>query len=436
MYWKDELKKLGWIAGIFGVVYFLPLGNARFGNAVMESLNLLQWYAREHVLLCLVPAFLIAGVIAVFVSQGAVIRYFGPKAVKWKAYLVASVSGAILAVCSCTILPLFSSIHKKGAGLGPAIAFLYSGPAISILAMVLTARILGWELGLARIIGAVSFSIIIGLLMAFIFRKEEKEKAAKTENDKEQVHIPDQMPMWQISFHFIILVLILVFVNWGKPIEENGLWYLIWHYKWWITGFLGLGLAYSLVYILRIKWWYILPVLVLTIGSGLLFPENPTIAFVIATAGVVVISLLTPGDPSLWISESWWFTKQIIPLLAIGVLIAGLLLGGAGGEGLIPPEWIAALVGGNSLFSNAFASVFGAFMYFATLTEVPIVQGLLQNGMGQGPALSLLLAGPALSLPNMLVIHSIMGTKKTIVFVFLVCLMATFSGMIFGWIIG
>jgi hypothetical protein len=435
MNWKQELKNLLWIGGIFLAVYFLPLGNARFDNAIMEALNLLKWYAREHVLLCLVPAFLIAGVIAVFISQGSVIKYFGPKATKWKAYLVASVSGAILAVCSCTILPLFSSIHKKGAGLGPAIAFLYSGPAISILAMILTARILGWEIGLARIIGAVSFSIIIGLLMAFIFRKEEKEKADH-ENAKELQIQPEGRPMWQTSWHFFTLVLILVFVNWGKPPDESGVWFEIWQYKWWITAFLGLGLVYSLIKILNIKWFYVLLVMIFTAAAAFMFPETPTIAFVTATIGIVAISRATPGEPSDWINESWWFTKQILPLLLIGIVIAGLLLGSAGGQGLIPQGWITTLVGGNSLASNAFASVFGAFMYFATLTEVPIVQGLLQNGMGQGPALALLLAGPALSLPSMLVIHSIMGTKKTVVFVALVCIMATISGMIFGWIMG
>jgi hypothetical protein len=436
MYWKEELKKLTWIIVFFVAIYFLPLGNARFDNAIMESLNLLKWYAREHVLLCLVPAFLIAGVIAVFISQDSIIKYFGPKATKWKAYLMASVSGAILAVCSCTILPLFSSIHKKGAGIGPAVAFLYSGPAISILAMILTARILGWELGLARIIGAVSFSIIIGLLMAFIFRKEEKEKADKAEQEMNHMNLPESMPLWQSSYHFFVLVLILIFVNWGKSDVETGIWYNIWHFKWWITAALGIAMIYSLIRILKIKWFYVLFVLVLTTVAAFLFPENPSIAFLAAIVGVILISLLTPGEPNTWINESWWFTKQILPLLAIGVLIAGLLLGSSGGQGLIPQEWIIKLVGGNSLFSNAFASVFGAFMYFATLTEVPIVQGLMQNGMGQGPALSLLLAGPALSLPSMLVIRNIMGTKKTVVYILLVCVMATFSGLIYGMIMG
>jgi len=436
MYWKDELKRLAWILGIFLIIYFLPVGHARFDNAVTEALELLKWYAREHVLLCLIPAFLIAGVIAVFIGQASVIKYFGPKATKWKAYLIASVSGAILAVCSCTILPLFSSIHKKGAGLGPGVTFLYSGPAISILAIILTARILGWELGLARIIGAVVFSIVIGLLMALIFRKEEREKAEQAGTEMENLKMTESRPLWQTSFHFFTLVLILIFVNWGKPISESGLWYQVWHYKWWITAFLGLAMAYSMIRILNIKWHYVAIVFILTLVAAISFPENPTIAFMTATAGVIVVSLATKGEPKEWIGESWWFTKQILPLLMIGVLIAGLLLGNAGGHGLIPQEWIARLVGGNSLASNAFASVFGAFMYFATLTEVPIIQGLLHNGMGQGPALSLLLAGPALSLPNMLVIHSIMGTKKTFVFILLVCIMATISGMVFGFIMG
>ncbi len=435
MNWKDEIKQLAWIIGIFVLIYFLPLGNSRFDQSVMEALHLLKWYAREHVLLCLVPAFLIAGVIAVFISQGAVVKYFGPRAVRWKAYLVASVSGAILAVCSCTILPLFSSIHKKGAGIGPAIAFLYSGPAISILAMILTARILGWELGLARIIGAVIFSIVIGLLMAFIFRKEERARAALAESNPADSIMADSRPLWQTGYHFFILVLILVFANWGRPVEDSGAWYAIWQFKWWVTSGLGLALAYSLIRIIGVKWPYVAIVLAATLAAALFFPENPTVAFLTATVGVILISLGTPGDARTWIGESWWFARQIMPLLAIGVLIAGLLLGGAGGQGLIPQEWISRLVGGNSLGANAFASVFGAFMYFATLTEVPIVQGLLQNGMGQGPALALLLAGPALSLPNMLVIRSIMGTRKTLVFVLLVCVMATISGMVFGAIV-
>jgi uncharacterized protein len=418
---KKELKIFAWLLVFFLAAYFLPLGETRFDNAVYQALELTKWYAREHVLLCLIPAFFIAGVIAVFISQASVIKYFGAKANKVLAYLVASVSGTILAVCSCTILPLFSSIHKRGAGLGPAIAFLYSGPAINILAIILTARILGWELGLARIIGAVVFSLVIGLLMAFIFRKEEK---VRTEAQMNVPDIPETRPMWQTSYHFFVLVFILVFANWGTK-EIFGL------SKWHITAFFGVAFMFSLVYVLKMKWQHVVLAALPAIVSGFIF-TSPEIPFILAVAGLVVLTLTKEGEPREWLYETWGFTKQILPLLAAGVLVAGLLLGTENGEGLIPNQWVASLVGGNSLFSNLFASVFGAFMYFATLTEVPILQGLIASGMGQGPALALLLAGPALSLPNMLVIHSVLGTKKTTAFIILVVIMATISGLIFG----
>lgn len=418
---KKELKIFAWLLVFFLAAYFMPIGETRFDNAIYEALELTKWYAREHVLLCLIPAFFIAGVIAVFISQAAVIKYFGAKANKYLAYLVASVSGTILAVCSCTILPLFSSIHKRGAGLGPAIAFLYSGPAINILAIILTARILGWELGLARIVGAVVFSLVIGLLMAFIFRKEEKERNEAQMNVPD---VPETRPMWQTSSHFFILVFILVFANWGTQ-DIFGI------SKWHITAVFGVAFMFSLIYILKMKWQHVALAALPAIVSSFIF-SSPEIPFILAVAGLVVLTLSKEGEPREWLYETWGFTKQILPLLAAGVLIAGLLLGTENGEGLIPNEWVASLVGGNSLFSNLFASVFGAFMYFATLTEVPILQGLIASGMGQGPALALLLAGPALSLPNMLVIHSVLGTKKTIVFILLVVIMATISGLIFG----
>ena len=428
MEWKKELKIFAWILGFFLFVYFMPIGTERFNNALLKAFELTKWYAQEHVLLCLVPAFFIAGVIAVFVSQGAVIKYFGAKAKKWKAYLIASLSGTILAVCSCTILPLFSSIHKRGAGLGPAIAFLYSGPAINILAIILTARILGFELGIARIIGAVIFSVVIGLIMAFIYRKEEKERIEKMDFPD----VKEERRLWQTSYHFFVLVLILVFVNWGKPDSEQGFFYWLWFNKWHITAFFGLLFIYSLIKILKMKAWYVAIAAIAVIITALLFPAHPLIPFVVATIGLTILTMITPGEPREWIYETWGFTKQIMPLLAAGVLIAGLLLGTANGKGLIPNEWVSSLVGGNSLFSNFFASIFGAFMYFATLTEIPIIQGLLNNGMGQGPALALLLAGPALSLPNMLVIRSVIGTQKTTVYVILVSVMATISGLIYG----
>jgi len=431
MEWKKELRIFAWILGFFLFAYFMPIGTGRFNNAILEAFELVKWYAQEHVLLCLVPAFFIAGVIAVFVSQGAVIKYFGASAKKWKAYLIASLSGTILAVCSCTILPLFSSIHKRGAGLGPAITFLYSGPAINILAIILTARILGFELGIARIIGAVVFSVVIGVIMSLIYRKEEKERADKMDFPD----IKEERPLWQTSYHFFVLIFILVFANWGKPDTTEGFMFWLWTYKWQITAFFGLMFIYSLIKILKMKPQYVVLAAIPVIATAFIFPLQPLIPFVIAVIGLTILTLITKGEPQDWLRESWGFTKQIMPLLAAGVLIAGLLLGTPNGEGIIPGEWVSSLVGGNSVLSNFFASIFGAFMYFATLTEIPIIQGLLNNGMGQGPALALLLAGPALSLPNMLVIRSVIGTKKTIVYVILVSIMATISGLIYGSIV-
>ena len=429
MEWKRERKPLLWIVAVFASFYYLPVGSGRFDNAVMESLHLAKWYAQEHVLLCLIPAFFIAGAIAVFVSQASVMKYLGAKANKGVAYGVASVSGTILAVCSCTILPLFAGIYRMGAGLGPATAFLYSGPAINILAIILTARILGPELGMARAVGAVVFSIIIGLLMHFFFRKEERERAAV------QMAMPEEeagRPLWQTAFYFAMMVGILVFANWGKTEETSGLWFAIYSHKWLITSLFSAAMGICLMLWFHLPKWQVVvaaapPVLVAVFFSG-----HPTVAFV---AGVIALSLLlSPRDDETgeWFRETWGFAKQILPLLLFGVLMAGILLGRPGNEGLIPSEWVSRAVGGNSFTANFAASFAGAFMYFATLTEVPILQGLIGNGMGKGPALALLLAGPALSLPNMLVIRSIMGTKKTVVFVALVVMMATISGLLFG----
>ena len=380
---------------IFAAAWFLPVNNERFMNAVGESLKLLRWYAQEHVLLCLVPAFFIAGAISLFVSQGAVMKYLGPAARKIIAYPVAAVSGTILAVCSCTVLPLFASIHKRGAGLGPACAFLYSGPAINVLAIILTARVLGPELGVARAIGAILFSVIIGLGMHLIFRKEE---VARNTNSGALV-IPDDegsRKLWQNGLYFAAMVGILVFANWGKPAEgDTSIWALIHSAKWIVTGLFTVALFFFL-------WrWF------------------------------------NKEELSDWTDSSWTFAKQIMPLLFAGVFVAGFLLGGPdGGQGVIPKEWVRSMVSGNSLGANLFASMAGGLMYFATLTEVPILEGLLNAGMGKGPALALLLAGPALSLPNMLVIRSVIGTKKTVVFVALVVVMATVTGMIYGTLFG
>lgn len=387
-----EWKKFLYILAAFLACFYLPVENARFSGAVFEALALVKWYAREHVLLCLVPAFFIAGAISVFVSQASVMKYFGAAANKFLSYSVASVSGTILAVCSCTVLPLFSGIYKRGAGLGPACAFLYSGPAINVLAIILTARILGWQLGLARAIGSIVFSVVIGLLMHLIFIKEECSRQANGNFNLGEVK--GTRSLGQTILYFASMVAVLVFANWAKPLEgDQGIWSIIYQYKWWITGVSLISLVFMLF-----KW----------------FKKN---------------------ELKDWTGVTWGFALQILPLLLGGVLVSGFLLGRVGHEGVIPSRFVAALVGGNSLWANFFSSIVAAFMYFATLTEVPILQGLIGSGMGKGPALALLLAGPALSLPSMLVLRSIMGTKKTVVYVSLVVVMATISGMIFGFIV-
>jgi hypothetical protein len=430
MEWKNELKPLFWLTAVFLLCFYLPVGIPRFDNALKEALELTKWYAREHVLLCLVPAFFIAGAISVFVSQQSVMKYLGPKANKFLAYGVASVSGTILAVCSCTILPLFAGIYKMGAGLGPAVAFLYSGPAISILAIIISARILGFEIGVARALGAIAFSLIIGAIMHFIYRKEENDKVIAMADIPEPEAV---RPLWQTAVHFFTMVAILVFANWAKPADEtSGAWYAVYYYKWTITA------SFSALFAVILAAWFKLNVVsvalssIAVIVSWIFFPHEPMVPFLVGTIGLSIITSFDKGECGDWFYASWGFTKQIMPLLLGGVFVSGLLLGRPGNEGLIPNIWIASAVGGNSLFANAISSVIGAFMYFATLTEVPIVQGLIGSGMGKGPALALLLAGPALSLPNMLVIKSVMGTEKTAVFVALVVVMATFTGMFYG----
>jgi len=388
-----DWQKLALMVGIFLIVYFAPFEEAHIQKSILEAFYMLQYYVQEHVLFCLIPAFFIAGAIANFISQGAVIKYFGGKAKPWLAYSVASVSGSVLAVCSCTVLPLFSGIYRMGAGLGPAVAFLYSGPAINILAILLTARVLGWELGLARVVGAVLFAIVIGLLMAFFYRKEDARRLeANLQFGEEQ---PSNRKEWQNLVYFLVLILILIFATLSEPANGAGLFYLLWQWKW------------------------------------------PIAVVLLILLGIMVVRWFDGEERRSWVASTWDFTQQILPLLFAGVLVAGLLMGRPESDaGLIPEEYIVALVGGNDLLANFIASLVGSVMYFATLTEVPILQGLIGSGMGMGPALALLLAGPALSLPNMMVIHSVLGTRKTGVFVVLVVIMATISGLIFGTIVG
>ncbi len=418
---------------IFGLAYFIPFDNARVQKAILESFYMLQDYARKHVLLCLVPAFFIAGAISVFVSQASVMKYLGPLANKFLAYSVASVSGTILAVCSCTVLPLFAGIYRMGAGIGPATAFLYSGPAINILAIVLSAEVLGWQIGLARAVGSIGFAYVIGLLMAFIFREDETEK-----NKLSMTAIPVDDPpltLGQQTIYVASMIGVLVFANWAKPAEPEGVWYDVYAAKWFITGAFGLLFTYTFVKWLKAKLWLSVTGVVAVIILAFLLPAHPLLSFSTGIAFLVLTGRTSSEETRNWMDSTWTFTLMILPLLFGGVLIAGFLLGMPGGDnGIIPNEWIARLVGGNSVEANLLASIVGALMYFATLTEVPIVQGLLGSGMGKGPALALLLAGPALSLPNMIVIRSVLGTKKAFVFFGLVVGMSTLVGIVFGWI--
>lgn len=427
-----ELRVLAGFAAGFLLLFFLPVGEPRFDRALQEGLELTQWYAQEHVLLCLVPALFIAGAISTFVNQASVMRYLGPRANKVLAYGVASVSGTILAVCSCTVLPLFGGIWTRGAGLGPATAFLYSGPAINVLAIVMTARILGIELGVARAVGAVLFSVLVGLAMHFVFRREEQDRA---EAAAEMPEVEAGRPLWQTMVFFASMVGLLVFANWSKPAEATGFWAGIFAWKWPVAGAFAAGLGLSLGLWFGFRWrdlvWTAAPVALLSAT----FPREPLVPFLAGCAGLAVLCARHPGEGQAWLDASWTLAKQILPLLIGGVFVSGILLGRPGHEALIPSEWIQQSVGGNSFQASLISAVVGAFMYFATLTEVPILQGLLGSGMGKGPALALLLAGPALSLPSMLVLRSILGTKKTVVYVSLVIAMATLTGWLYGaWV--
>ncbi len=429
MNWKKDWKSLTWLVAVFLGIYYLPVGKERFDYSILEAFELAKWYAREHVLLCLIPAFFIAGAIGVFISQGSVMKYLGAGAKKIVAYTVASVSGSILAVCSCTVLPLFAGIYRMGAGLGPATAFLYAGPAINVLAIILTSRILGMELGIARAVGAVVFSIVIGLVMHLIFRKDE----AKRISAAPMVILEDSgRALWKNAVFFFILVAIMVMATWGGCNCSDSFQNTVWSIKGPALSVLAVALAVVLVLWMKIKAWKIISLAVVVTSVAIFAPGGFAVPFVVGMVGLSIILTSGGGEGAEWFEATFGFARQILPLLFAGVLVAGFLLGRVGYEGIIPSSWIEAAVGGNSLGANLFASVAGAFMYFATLTEIPILQGLMGSGMGKGPALALLLAGPALSLPNMLVIRSVMGTKKTVTFVALVVVMATVSGLIFG----
>ena len=429
--WKRDGKLVFTILTVFAIFYFVPMDAGRVGNAVVESLALVQWYVRGHMLMGLLPALFIAGAISAFVSKASVMRYLGAHASRLVSYAVASVSGCILAVCSCTILPLFAGIYSRGAGLGPATTFLYAGPAINVIAIFLTARVLGAQLGVARAVGAVVFSVVIGLIMHFIFRHEEIARAEKQlAEPKPEV----ERPLRQSLSVFAAAVAVLAFANWHAA-GSSGISHAIAVAKWPLTGASAVVLGAVLVRWFGVRVWAVIGASAVVTALALLFPGNPLIPFLAGMAGLVVVAATGTRETRDWLDGSWDLARDIIPLLFAGILVVGAMLGRPGHEGLIPSAWVAGLVGDNSILSNLVAAVASGLMYFCTMTEIPIVQGLMGAGMAKGPALAFLLAGPAVSLPNILILRGVIGTKKTAVYLALVLVMATVTGALFGLLV-
>ncbi len=436
---KKEVAIFIALTSFFLLAYFLNFASPKIQTAIMEAFFMLQWYAQYHTLPCVVPAMFIAGAIAVFFSKETVLRHLGPKANKIEAYGVASTSGTVLAVCSCSVLPMFAGIYRVGAGIGPASAFLYSGPAINVMAIFLTARVLGFDLGVARVVGSIVFAVIIGLCMAAIFRKEDEERTAAV------MALPDPPPakrnLWQTSAFFVVMIASLVFSDWASPART------------FIQTEDGREMTVSVLQrtdeMVRVQLQEPLGGLPsgakLTLATGEIKSEEDIVpdAYKWAAwlhhhrwyfAGACYLGVLLMAfswfereELSDWMVQTWGFSKTIIPLLFGGVLATGFV--GA----LIPEEIVAGWVGGDSLRANLIASMIGGMWYFATLTEIPILEALIGLGMGRGPALALLLAGPALSLPSIAVIYSVMGFKKTGTFIALTVVMSAFVGMVFGW---
>ncbi len=432
MDWKRDGNFVLIIAAVFLMFYLVPMDAGRVGNAVTEALALVQWYVREHMLMGLLPALFIAGAVSAFVSKASVMRYLGAHASKFVSYAVASVSGCILAVCSCTILPLFAGIYSRGAGLGPATTFLYAGPAINVIAIFLTARVLGAQLGVARAVGAIVFSIVIGLIMHFIFRHEETVRA------EEQLAEPKpevERPLRQSLAVFASTVAILAFANWHAA-GDTGISHAIYVARWPLTGASAIVLGVVLVRLFGLRAWTVVSAGAAVTALALLFPGKPLIPFLAGMAGLIVVAARGTRETRDWLDGSWDLARDIIPLLFVGILVVGAMLGRPGHEGLIPSAWVAGLVGDNSILSNLVAAVASGLMYFCTMTEIPIVQGLMGAGMAKGPALAFLLAGPAVSLPNILILRKIVGTRKTVVYLMLVLVMATATGALFGLLAG
>ena len=428
-----DLKKFWWLVGIFIVMYFLPLGSPKITNAIFEAFKLLQWYVINHTLACVVPAMFIAGAISTFLSQASVMKYLGPDANRPMAYTVASVSGVVLAVCSCSVLPMFAGIYTMGAGLGPASAFLYSGPAINVMAVFLSARVLGFDIGLARAVGAIGFAFVIGLSMAFLFRKSEhiRNKAAMAMPPVPQ----PTRSLWKTGLYFLCMILFLVFSDWYNTNEVT------------LTlkndAVMKASVQYSTQDFIEVKPYAPdgkMAVDALRINRSDIATMKSEDNFVMRVnaikwylAGLMLLAILimlkkwfTRSEIKEWMTATWDFGMMIVPLLFGGVFVTGFI------GGILPEKAVAAFVGGNGFLSNLVASIIGSLWYFATLTEIPITQMLMRLGMGKGPALALLLAGPALSLPSILVINKITGWRKTLVFCALVVAFSTMAGYVFG----
>ncbi len=436
-------------------------------ETILQYLGSLLWagwtglldYLAAHVLLCLVPAFIIAGFMSSMIPKEAITRYLGPKASKWISYPAASLGGFILAVCSCTILPLFAGIWKRGAGLGPAITFLFVGPAINILAITYTGATIGMDIAVARLVLSIAFGIAIGLIMAWMFRKEEAQRtvdmAAQGVFDG-QVQVK---PAVWVLFGLLIAVLIVGTLQIG--LLTNVYARLTLPFEW------GGGLAQALatlnltpqgalliVMLVVIgvaawkgfndifsgfnRWTYVaMAVIGLTIllaapkeevGSLVIGINGRLIGELILLAAVVYVAArsFTRDELSGWIWETWKFVKQIFPLLIVGVFAAGVV------KVIIPETWVRSLAGQNTIGANLIGVLFGVFMYFPTLVEVPVARMFLDLGMARGPLLAYLLADPELSLQSILVLNGVMGRKKVAIYVGLVAVMSTLAGYLFG----
>ena len=431
---KREWKIFGAMLAVFLVAYFLPLSNPKVKEAWVEAIKLLQWYARNHTLACVVPALFIAGGIITFLSKNAVMRYLGPRANKPLAYAVASVSGAVLAVCSCSVLPMFAGIYQLGAGLGPASAFLYSGPAINVLAIFLTARVLGLSLGVARVVGAVGFAFVVGLLMAWIFRRGDQKKldAAMAMPEPEA----PKRPLWKTALYFVCMIAFLVFSDWYNPGD------VVVHTAdgQQVQAVMLQEMKDEVVFQLNEPWGEHAAKEKVTLAKASIGGIDEAKTWVIAIhhikwylAGAMGLAVLLMvwlwferDEVKEWMHNTWDFAKLLVPLLFGGVFVVGFI------GTLLPAKIVAGAVGDNSLLSNLAGSIIGAFWYFATLTEIPICESLGKLGMHKGPMLALLLAGPALSLPSMLVIGKVMGWKKTVVFCAIIVVISTGVGMLYG----